>query len=329
LTPETGSPPNVGPAFTNIRTESEPKVLPTHFRSVSFVDERRGWGISSDSLWKSEDGGVSWSKVFTFEGKYVGHARLNPNLISIQTFSDGRILILSTLDGLIEFQSNDASTKVIFPAERALARAFYFLNKDFGWLVGQSLTKKGGQWDAMAFKTDDGGNTWHSIRLERLVDCQCAFYDVLALDQSSVVFVGDVIARTTDGGQSVEIVEGSADLERKGLGRLILGQSSGAGILSVTSHSGKAYMVSFDGGSTWKRREIAGEWGLDSVLYLNRKEALALSGNTIFYSADTGLTWRKKLDVTGTVPHRFYRMPGTEIVYVVGSVFLPIDSDLY
>lgn len=311
-------------ASSDFRFEDESPELSEHFVDVSFVDEKLGWAVSRDSLWKSVDGGNRWTKTVTFQGAVVGKMHLGPNLEKVQAVSERKILVLSSLDGLTELAKGGSEMRSVFPEEKGLIRGFFFYDEQRGWAVGQSNTKKGGQWDAIVFNTQDGGQSWTQVWLDGLENCDCAFYSVAPLDDHRVFLVGDVVAIAYDTGKIVSITD--QVFGTRFFGRPVSSGTFGKDILWILTNQGNRFVLSTDSGKTWESREIPGVELVYDMKFLDADRIVALYGSTIWESLDRGNTWFVKREVNHKLSS-LYMMRQSNSLFAVGRVFLRISID--
>lgn len=298
--------------------------LPETFLDISFLDETTGWAISSKSLWKTSDKGRSWTRLRTFEGEKVGFINYSAELSQIQTISKDKVLIQGGLRGLVQLNETGDEVKILF--DKGIVRAFHFLDEKNGWVVGQSSTKGGGNWDATAYKTKDGGNSWEPIHLDIADDCNCALYDILALDAQSIFLVGDFIAKTDDGGRNFSVIESFGSLEGKIYGITGSMQALNKNFLWIVSNQGNKFLVSSNGGKSWKTRSLPSESQIYDLKFIDRERVIALSSNVIWESFDSGVTWGKKQELSDFALS-LYQFPNSNNLYLVGDVFRPVSPE--
>ncbi len=310
-------------AGNRIESKVTSEILPDTFTEVSFIDENNGWAISSNLLWRTYNGGTSWAKVLTLQDTKVGSINLEANITQIQAISKSKILILDFTNGLMETTETTGKIKVLFPSEKGIIRSFHFLDENNGWVVGQSNTKNEGNWDAIAYKTQDGGKSWRPIQSNLLVNCSCSFYDVLLINKENVFLVGDIFMETRDGGKTLKTFERRNSLEGKIFGTAVSIESLNRDLLWITSNQGNKFIVSYNGGKTWKTKHLPSEQLINSLKFLNNQKVLALSDNKVWESFDSGFSWEIKQEIDNDV-YYLYQIPNTKMYYVVGKIFIPI-----
>jgi photosystem II stability/assembly factor-like uncharacterized protein len=135
-----------------------------------------GWSIEGKTgeVFKSRDGGRSWSSLSSIKGKSVRALSIAP--------SNSKVLVAGALDGV--FRSNDGgdSWKLISPPE----------HKDIRNIESVAIDPKdpnvvyAGTWH-LAWKTNDGGQNWHQIN-RGMIDDSDVFSIIVDPKQPNVVF---------------------------------------------------------------------------------------------------------------------------------------------
>ncbi|HZY18151.1 MAG TPA: hypothetical protein VFE82_06680 [Ramlibacter sp.] len=141
------------------------------------------------------------------------------------------------------------------------------------------LSSDGGQ----TWTVRGAGRTWHAVHMSddgrRLVG----------------VAVGAGLQVSTDGGASFTAVPGTAD----GDWRTVAGSSDGMRLVAVASFYGadpdaQGVYVSDNGGTTWTRRLVAGNWSFAAASADGLRMAVLDNGAYPFVSDDGGATWTQR-----------------------------------
>ncbi|MBJ13190.1 MAG: hypothetical protein CMG62_09000 [Candidatus Marinimicrobia bacterium] len=142
----------------------------THFRAITFLDDLRGWagavGIGefgsadSNNLYKTVDGGVSWSPYNEFigptPGGICGIQKLDFNTVYGVGRVRGPAFFIKTEDGgqnWISYNMSQYSASLI---------DLYFFNRDTGFVVGATSTEHENS-NAIVLRTMDGGQNWETM----------------------------------------------------------------------------------------------------------------------------------------------------------------------
>ena len=156
--------------------------------SLSFINKNTGWCIGGKSIFKTTNGGISWSQE---------NLPTSKNIRSI-TFIDekhgwigGDGILLRTIDG------GEIWDTTLFPYYQI--SSIIFINRNIGWFAtGQAI-----------YKSNDGGKTWDLSYTSFLDDYGLVvFTDTLhGWVAGSKWQFGPALLRTTDGGASWNDIE--------------------------------------------------------------------------------------------------------------------------
>jgi len=172
---------------------------PVIFDAAKFLSNQ-GWAISGEELWQSKDGGISWTKNGFLQTGYMnGFGNPIQQVTEIQMLLNGKVWLLAG-DMFVSKNEGLSWQKASLPG---LIRSFHFYDENNGWAVGESHRDgKTGHWNAVAFKTRDGGLTWKEIALGNPKDCDCSALDVWSLSEEQAWIVGDIVIETKNGGKT-------------------------------------------------------------------------------------------------------------------------------
>ena len=150
------------------------------FKGVSFVDARRGWIVGGSDVYKTIDGGATWTRQWiTSSHIYAGcfTDSLNGTVVTNNS-------IVRTVDGgKTWIKQKEKIPEILLGVD--------FLNRDTGIAVGT---------EGLILRTDDGGTNWTTQR--KSPDGVGQLWDVQFIDVNTCVVVGSggLILKTTDAG---------------------------------------------------------------------------------------------------------------------------------
>ncbi len=142
---------------------------------VHMIDAQQGWGLSQDTVWKTADGGTSWTNVTPpgIETVFAAIPTQGSSSFKISgAFWDAqtawiaaagldKITILYTVDGGGTWKTSEISVSAqqTYPIQ---ITSFTFLNSQTGWLLRSTNTATGSEYVEL-YQTQDGGTTWHLV----------------------------------------------------------------------------------------------------------------------------------------------------------------------
>lgn len=266
------------------------------FRRVQFVDSDHGWGITTHSLWKTEDGGHSWLEVRRAPNEQVLRMKMQGILERIQ-FLNPREGWLLEGDHLLR-TTNAGATWEQKDFKNVIVRSFRFLDQNTGWAVGERLfhpVRAGDveRWSGVIFATSDGGSTWHEVEtpayLGNSMDKNWRLLDVWPVSSKSIWVAGDLILHSDDGGRQWKEIH--IQPRNEVYGNTVSVEFSDASLGWITTDQGNRYLLTSDGGVTWELRSAPTEsLSFADLTYINAREAWGV-GRGIYHSGDGGISW--------------------------------------
>jgi photosystem II stability/assembly factor-like uncharacterized protein len=269
LTPGLLQPRLVGPALTSGRVVGF--AVNPNDRTHLFV------AVASGGVWKTTNGGTTWTPVFDGEGSYsIGYVALdpkNPNTVWVGTGENNSQRSVGYGDGVYKSTNGGSSwTNVGLKHSEHVGRILIHPKEsDTVYVAAQGpLWGPGG--DRGLYKTTDGGKTWTKVLA---IDENTGVTDVVMPDpRNPDVLVaaswqrrrhvwtiinggpGSAIHRSTDGGKTWKKI--TAGLPGGDLGRIGLAVAPSEpnlvyAIVETADKSGGIYR-STDGGQTWAKR---------------------------------------------------------------------------
>lgn len=191
--------------------KAELKTADWHFNEsdqIQFMDELHGWIVETLTIWRTEDGGRSWKKVFSpFEQKAEGQPVR-------AFFLDLRQAWVCGTYGEV-YSTNDGGETWVIQTVSAKESDFtdvFFSDEKTGWLIGYI----GGQPGNLLYRTNDGGKTWRLVpiavnqgHLESvyfLNDKEGWLSGAVESDDAKAEAGRAILVRTVDGGKTWERV---------------------------------------------------------------------------------------------------------------------------
>ncbi len=235
----------------------------TALNAVSFANSNDGYMSNSNTVYKTNDAGVTWAPVAspsytTIRGVYANSSTdfvvFNPS--SASTSADG---------GATYNVSNILAPSAL--------RAIHFANTNLGYFVGTN---------GLIYKTIDGGLNWVSQSLGLGVG-QLNYTHFPTTNVGYAVGNSGVIIKTTDGGYNwTKLVSGTTNTLRS------VHFSSATEGWAVGD--GSTIVHTSDGGVTWSNMNAGfGFWR--SVWFSSPTNGCVVAGVNIKITTDGGLTW--------------------------------------
>ncbi|MGE5313630.1 MAG: YCF48-related protein [Acidobacteriota bacterium] len=281
---------------------------------VSFADTMIGWACSDSSIFKTSDGGISW----TLEKRQYG---FDPALAGIAAIDTSTVYAVDMSGVFYVFSSGKmVRTSRGFPASQNTT--LQFLTKEIGYGGGPTglykTTNAGATWEKQTgsfngrltkidfpnetigyaadnnkvSKTTDGGYTWNT-----LPGIQYSVYGLDAVDSLELwVAQLDTVAHSNDGGHTWEKIHFDSAFVRNvnffdhdfGILYDVWREkySSGSAILIVTT----------DGGKSWVRYPLpAVLTGMTKLFFISRNEGWLASQQALYHTTDGARTWQAVL----------------------------------
>jgi len=236
-------------------------------------------------LWRSPDGGVSWTRVFDGAGNFRYQTMFATDTTTIYAFGDNGLRNKS-IDG--GFTWGPVSTTDL--PGGAEWKTCWFSNSTTGWIAGYDTTSTSGPEGGMIYKTTNGGSDW-AMQVEGLLDI--TIYRINIVNGNLGYATGDrgMILKTTDGGTNW------TNINKANRGQFNTFVIDGSTIWSYATGGFATNLVkSTDSGVTWTLLNS------NSVLTdLHNVDSTTLFGcgviGRIVKSTDTGDTWAVKHDI--------------------------------
>ncbi len=158
-----------------------------HTTSISFIDPLQGYMSGLTVLYKTFDGGQTWTNIpITFEIASIHFTDMNNGFVC--GTENNAAAVLKTTDGG-QTWSNVLSVINPFMFVSAMQKV---------QIINSNVVYTSIQYSNQIFKTNDGGATWDTITLAQITSIQD--YDFIDANEGHLVSTMGEIFRTTDGG---------------------------------------------------------------------------------------------------------------------------------
>lgn len=280
--------------------------------AVYFTSSEKGW-IAGDAgyLAWTNDGGRTWTRQTL-------NTTENINEIYFRNDDNGYLVagrkMFVTRDGGTTWRETIILNQSDFRGGTPEFLSIRFADKRRGLVVGALLNGKENVIDSLVMRTDDGGETWHRIKVPSKTELFHLDYD----GSSRGWIVGDrgVILATDDGGESWTL------------------QNSGTknALFNVDFRDEAGYAVgekgtilrTEDGGLRWEKVTTGNLVNLMRVSFADDKNGWIVGhGGTILRSSDKGRTWVRQ--ESNTTAHLYGLFMSKKSGWAVGAGGLIID----
>jgi photosystem II stability/assembly factor-like uncharacterized protein len=241
-------------------------------RALAFVDATRGYVVGDHGLFlATADGGKSWqaqslgTKEHLMDITFVGESGW------LSGFQG--VLLHSTDGGRTWTKQETGTTQTL--------ETVYFLDQDHGWSVG---------WAGTILLTTDGGKHWKHVQSDAANWSLTAVHFRDPKTGWMVGFAGQIL-RTHDGGLTWQVQPSPV----KGWLTSVQFDSSNRGWITYDD----GFLVSEDGGKSWKAVPIEGQYFLGKLLSVDR--SLWAIGQSVVLKQADGLKWSR---ISSLVPNR-------------------------
>jgi photosystem II stability/assembly factor-like uncharacterized protein len=245
-----------------------------------YITRNVGWMIDVRSLYKTQDGGLSWQRVQI------------TNQPDIRTFHfiDVNNGWVAGWDGAI-YRTVDAG-QTWKKQETGLDYEFdeiFFIDSSHGWANGFKPNDNQ-LWDWALIRTNDGGDSWEIVSRDdssstRFVNS----ITFISVNEGWAIDGQNNIVHTVDGGNTWKLQQPSEGHSWSSLFFIndCEGWASGDGVLHTS-----------DGGKTWNYQldRKRGEDYLDAITFTDSKHGWVIGINTALRTTDGGAIWTRMAD---------------------------------
>jgi photosystem II stability/assembly factor-like uncharacterized protein len=236
-----------------------------YFTEVAFADAQTGWATTFDCLYRTADGGTTWT----------------PDCAALLPGRDqGALLTLGGEGFVIEsgtlLRSTDGGDTFddLTPGYRETLRSAAFLSDTQAWAVSTS---------GDVLRTTDG---WNSFEVA-YSDPTASFLDLAVADAQTgwAVGPGGAIRATTDGGSTWTP-------QTSGVAVTLSSVAALSPTSAVAVGNGGTILATTDGGGTWSPRTSGVTANLAAVHFADAQHGWTVGrSGTILATADGGMTW--------------------------------------
>ena len=216
---------------------------------MTFISPTRGWLAGNDSTWRTDDGGLTWQRIFSASFDDLRFGDDQHGWMNIADKSGQQSYV--TEDGGDTWQpcgpKRDYSKQV--PGQHS-----YFVTSQIGW----SITSKADKMDSRittkgVATTKDGGCNWEQLWVNSNRDAR--YYDIYFVDQFKGWLAGETtLLNTSDGGKTWSDVP-RPRTDANVLGVHFLNSKEGwiiAGYSSMRAEDTGVYRTT-DSGDSWRQ----------------------------------------------------------------------------
>lgn len=268
-----------------------------NLRNVQFISELEGWAVSDDPdlLLHTEDGGGTWSSVYTEDAGNNG--LMDPYSYCGIYFTDAQHGFVGThngyaytVDGGVTWAEKNIATEIGLGGDFNTS-SVYFVNADTGWLAGD---------DGLIAITRDGGATWEKQNWkydeDRVTDANLSCIYYVNDTTGWIGGAGGVIISTTDAGETWTLQSTPDDYTVRDIDFV----NADTGFAVSTYENGNSYrslLKTENGGDTWTKID---DYSMPDMSYYSIDFVDALNGwiaghyssdGKIIKTSDGGYTW--------------------------------------
>ena len=158
-----------------------------YFMTISFADTLNGMASAvlgaQGKIFRTFDSGETWQQITSIQGHYIYDICFVDSTTAYAC--SGSTKVFKTTDGgyTWSLQNTGVSGTILY--------GIHFVNKDVGYTVG---------YPGVVIKTINGGQNWQ--QLEPNLGNGLGFYQVHFKDENNGLVAGEIVAHTSDGGQT-------------------------------------------------------------------------------------------------------------------------------
>ncbi len=280
------------------------------FLSISYPSSLAIYIASGRALYKSTDGGITWSNPAVFKDFTATKISFITNDLGYVIGSNGTVLkstdggvnwelisppVLQCLNGFtvtasgdllvcgdagIIYKQSSGNWKAVTEAVcRDQISSIHFINATQGLACGAS---------GLILKTSDGGKTWNR-KTTGVNDSLKAVFQVSTL---TAFATGNNYLASNDGGNSWETISFPTNSCMNAI--CFADQNNGYACGAFGS-----IVITTDGGKTWRQKISGTSNELNGICFIDKFVGFCVGQNTILKTSDGGESWNKELEANG------------------------------
>ncbi len=231
---------------------------------IAFPDNNNGYALTGNGLYKSTDGGNTWSLLNSlYSGGNISCGNINTFTTVDQTLQS----IASTKNGGNTFNTSRLDDIYISDV--------FYVNNNTAYLAGRKF-----------YKTTNGGDSWQKLdSFQTAINNYSTLFFLDSL-QGWVLFADEYIYKTTNGGLNWTKISIQNSNARFHVGSIYFVSSSTGFYTDVT-----AVYKTTDGGTTWNKVFTIKDGGYNDLHFVNATTGYVNDSKHIYKTTDGGATW--------------------------------------
>ncbi len=261
---------------------------------IHFLNEDIGFIASAKIIYKTSDGGKTWTEVFQISDKYL--AESNFSFRKIQFVSDKVGWISGSLFGILDhvgqiFSTTDGGDNWNLQKNGGdLLKEFDFIDELNGWTIEGSVDYQ----NSVIVKTNDAGKTWKEIK--KFDGRSIGYLDFL--NEKQAYMASDDLYKTNDGGLNwINITTPELETEDVIWEEITVTDTSNIWLilkyrLEDGTWSNTKLFHSSNSGFDWQEQIISANSGIADIQFLNKSTGMAITkSGELFYTNNGGVTF--------------------------------------
>ena len=289
-----------------------PLPAPNVLRKASFLNERVGWAVGSDSLLlRTSNGGASWDIVQTGvlprTGQFV-------QFFDVRAVSDQIIWAMANTGTVI---TTDGGRTWRYGTDGG--NSIFALSERVAWVIDDNSSS------GIVLRSSNGGRTWQTAMVQGIRLREAFFLDSLR----GWAVGSEGIAATTDGGATwTTILQPNATTLGGSTRFTDVWREQGGNVAVVVAEDSTILRTS-NGGTSWERASLPTSSFTDitRLRMLNGQTGFALAeGNIVLATTDSGRTWLQRSVVPASTIVTDVQFVSEQVGYAVGGISFDIQE---